>query len=221
MAHVFDTGIALAQRTKLRRSVLDLLAPLGRASGGYLHAIEPWGGVIRGYQDELGIGLMHEALVGRSPAVLVALGDRLPTDKHLGGFASRCSVELLVYFYSSSLRGDLEGRVEIDAVGLADNRADPGLDVMLEHVEELLVGQRPGTTPTIKNIVFRGEEEVRTEADFSLWLQRYTVAVDRAINPNRGITEMLTEFRTAVRTSDMPDDPGDPTVAEAHTTPTT
>lgn len=219
MAHVFDTGLPLAQRTKLRRAIVTLLAPLVRPTG-YLYGVVPWGGVIHGSADELGISLMHEALGGRAPAVAVALGDRLPTDKHIGGYASKNTIELLVYFYNNHQRSELEGRTELDAVALASNTADPGLDVMMEHVEELLVGQFAGSTPTIKNVVFRGEEEIRTEADFSLWQQRYTVGVDRVVNAHRGITEMLEQFRTAVRTSDMPDDDGEPTVAEAHTTPT-
>jgi hypothetical protein len=204
VAHAFDTGLTRAQRTLIRAGAVTLLAPLLRSAGGYLQAVVPWGGVVRSYQDVEGIDLLWEALGGRAPSVAIALGDRVASPAGMGGFNFTTKLELVAYHYSNHPR-DLElGRLEIDAVGLAANTGDPGLDVMMEHVEELLIGQRCGASATIKQIVPTREEELRSEHGFSLWAQRYELTVTRTINPNRGISQLITEFRTNVRTSDDP-----------------
>lgn len=197
MAHSFDTGLPRPQRTTLRNGAVALLSGLKRPTG-YLQAVVPWGGVVRGYTDDEGIDQLWRTLEGRSPAIAIALGDRTNEAIGMGGFNFKGTLELLVYFYSSHPR-DLEaGRLSADAVAIASNTADPGLDVMLEHAEELLVGQRAGVSATIKQIRLAREEELRTEGGFSLWVQRYAVEVTRNINPHRGIELMLTELRTVL-----------------------
>lgn len=203
MAHAFDTGLALPQRTLIRRGAVQLLSGLLRANGGYLAAVIRWGGVVRGYTDERGIELLTEALNGRAPAIAIALGDYDTSPAGMGGFNFKGPMELTAYHYASSLRDETDGRTEIDAVGLASNLADPGLDVMLEHARELLVGQRCGASATIKQIVPTREEELVTENGFTLWAQRYSVTVSSTINPNRGVTQILDEIRANVRTSDV------------------
>lgn len=202
MAHQFDTGMTLPQRTVLRRGVVALLAPLARPAG-YLQALIGWGRAIDGETDHVGLDELYRALNGRSPAVVVALADRQPTDRAIGGFASKSMIELRVYFFSNHERDLLRGRLEIDAAGLASDVANPGLDVAMEHVEELLVGQRPGAVPSIKQLKFMSEEPIAAIPEATIWLQRYAVQVDRVINPNRGVTEMVKEFYGIVRTSGM------------------
>lgn len=201
MAHSFDTGLSRAQRTLVRSGAVTLLAGL-KLPGGYLRAVIPWGGVVRGFTDDMGIDLLWEALRGRAPAIAIALGDKAMSQAGMGGFNLVGELELLAYVLSMHPRDTELGRHEPDATSLASNTADPGLDTILEHVEELLIGQRAGASATIKQIRYTREDELRTEGGYTLWVQRYTVTVGRTINPNRGISEILRELRATVRTSD-------------------
>lgn len=218
MAHVFDTGLARAQRTLIRDGVVLLLSGLLRANGGYLQAVIPWGGVIRGYTDEVGIDLLRAELTGRAPAIAVALGDRVSEPAGQGGFVVKGAIELTLYHYANHLRSLTAGRTAIDAAALANDTLDPGLDVMLEHAEELVIGQRVGaaavtnpvgetkrSTPSIKHIVPTREEELATDKTNTLWAQRFAVQVDRVINPKRSVVQMLEELRAVVRPSEVPD----------------
>lgn len=209
MAHAFDTELALAQRTVARRGAVTLLSGLLRANGGYLEAVEPFGGVVRSYQDDVGIDEIRQLLNGRSPSIAIALGDRSSRPGGIGGFTFKGSLELIVYFFSQNKRGTVEGRLEIDATGLATDTIDPGLDVVQEHVEELLVGQYPGAVKAIKQVVPHAEELVISVADCTIWQQRYTVTIDRNIKANRNVTQLLESFRSFVRTTAAVDaDPG-------------
>ncbi len=196
MTHAFDTGLAIAQRTAIRNGAVTLLSGLLKANGGYLAAVIPWGGVIRGYTDDNGIDMLFTALNGRAPAIAIALGDRSSKPAGIGGYTFHGPIELLVYYFSNQRRDPVDGRLAIDVVGAASNTADPGLEVMMEHGEELLIGQRAGSTTSIKQIVPVAEEEIRTEDLFTLWVQRYAVTVDRVINPLRGVTELLVGMRS-------------------------
>jgi hypothetical protein len=212
MAHAFDTSLSRAQRTLIRAGAVTLLAGLKRPAG-YLQAVVPWGGIVRSFQDDLGIDLLWQTLAGRAPAMAIALGDKVSVPKGMGGFNFAGEIELIVYHISNHPR-DLElGRLEIDVAGLAANTSDPGLDVMMEHAEELLIGQVAAVSNTIKQIRPHREEELRTEDGVTLWAQRYSVLVARTINPHRNVSTLLTEMRSAIRTSDaVTDVPAPPLV---------
>lgn len=230
MAHQFDTGLAMPQRTLIRRGVVELLSGLKRSNGGYLKDVVSFGGVVRSFTDEVGIDLLWTTLQGRTPAIAVALGDRITAAGGIGGTRGIGELELLVYFYSQHARDIMAGRHEKDVVAVADDSKDPGLDVMMEHAEELLIGQRLGATAvtnpvgevnrataSIKQIVFGREEELRTEHGFTLWVQRYQVTVTRSINKLRDVSQLITELNTKTRTSDAEMDPPADPVAEATT----
>lgn len=215
MAHEFDTGLARAQRTLIRDGVVTLLSGLLRSNGGYLAAVIPFGGVVRGYTDLGGIDTLKAALNGRAPSIAVGLGDRAVDAGGMGGFNFKGTIELVLYHYANHIRSLTEGRTKIDARGLASDVADPGLDVMLEHAEELLIGQRVGgpttqnaagevrrSTSSIKQIVPTREEELETDNTSTIWAQRYAVRVERTINPHRTVSQMLEELRTVIRPSD-------------------
>lgn len=202
MAHSFDTGLAAPLRTLLRNGAITLLAPLLKTAGGYLAAVVPWGGIIRGYTDEDGIALIDQVMLGRVPSVAIALGDESLAPSGGTNFTYKGALEMDAYFYARNLRSITEGRTSIDAVGAADDTADPGLDVMMDHVRELLVGARAGSVPAIKQIRPRSADELRTEDSFTLWVQRYEVTLDVQINRNRGISQLIHEFRTNVRAAD-------------------
>lgn len=220
MAHAFDTGLPRAQRTLIRAGVVDALSPLLRANGGYLHVVVPWAGIVRGYTDEVGIDLLKQALLGRTPSIAVALGDRVAEPAGVGGYNFKATIELILYHCAAHARSITDGRAAIDVVGTASNTADPGLDVQMEHAEELLIGQRLGAAATtnpigeinraakaIKRIVPTREEELVTESGWTLWQQRYSVQVDRVIDPHRGVTQLLEEIRSFVRTTDPSQEP--------------
>lgn len=204
--HAFDTGLSRAQRTLIRNGAVTLLAGLLRPVG-YLQAVIPFGGIVRGYTDDPGIEALHLALNGRAPSIAIALGDCTLQPAGMGGFNFKGECELIAYHYSNHWRDHELGRHEIDVAGIANNAADPGLDVMMEHAQQLLIGQRAGSSATIKQIVPLREEELRTENGFTLWAQRYSVTVSRTIDPYRGVTQILDEIRTKVRTSDVINEP--------------
>jgi hypothetical protein len=87
---------------------------------------------------------------------------------------------------------------------------------VFEHVEELLVGQYPKSVPTasIKQIVPHVEEELRTNEDFTLWQQRYSVTVDRVIKNPRTAAQLLESMSSLLRTT-APQD-ADPTAPPSH-----
>lgn len=206
MAHAFDTSLASAQRTLIRNGAVTLLSGLLRPAG-YLAAVIPWGGIVRGYTDEDGIGILWEALAGRAPAIAIALGDAVISHSTIGGFNFTAQLELVAYHYSSNPRDMESGRLSIDVAGLANSAADPGLDVMLEHASELLIGQRCGASATIKQIVPTREEELFTEHGLTLWAQRYSVTIARKINAYRSISQLVEEFRSVVHTTDPVSEP--------------
>lgn len=205
VTHSFDTGGPLAQRTALRRGAVTLLTQLARPTG-YLQAVISWGGTVESKGDHPGLDELYKALNGRSPAIAVSLADRSPTGPAIGGFASKSEIEIDVFFFSNHNR-DLLSRLEIDPVGVSSDVADPGLDIAMEHVEELLVGKYPSVMKSIKQLRFVSEEPITSIPECTIWLQRYAVTVDRVINPNRTITDMVTEFFTIVRTSGLNDPP--------------
>lgn len=225
MPHAFDTGLAAPQRTLIRDAVVALLAGLDVANGGYLRRIVPWGGVVRGYTDEAGIGELWNALSGASPAIAVAVGDRVSNPAGAGAFNFKGDLELVIYHYNTNARSLTLGRTKADARGaaavpnLAGALPDPGLEVAMEHAEELVLGQLVGAaevvnvvgertrrTPSIGRIRPTREEELVTMAEGTLWAQRYAVEVQRTINPKRGVTQMLEELRTIIRPTDVDTD---------------
>lgn len=210
MAHSFDTALTSAQRTLVQLGAVQLLSGLLRTAApvpGYLAAVIPWGGVIRSYTDADGIDLLYSDLVGRAPSIAVALADRSSSSAGVGGFQFKAELDLMLYFASNHARDMTEGRFLIDAVGLAADTADPGLHIMMEHAEELIVGQRCGGSSSIKQVVPVREEELVTTAEMSLWLQHYRVTLVRTINENRSAQQLLTDLRTNVRNSDPAEQP--------------
>jgi hypothetical protein len=215
VAHAFDHGLSRPLRTMIRDGVVALLQGLTTGEGGYLRAVVPFGGIVRGYTDELGVDLLWQTLNGRSPAIAVGLGDRVTKPNGMGGYNHSAELELVLYVMSNHQRSISSGRTSLDTPGAADTTKDPGLEVILEHAEELIIGQRLGGTETtnpigevtratsqIKQVIPTREEELRTDNTATLWAQRYAITVLRTINPRRGVTQMLEELRTVLRNSD-------------------
>lgn len=199
MSHQFNTGLEVPQRTLLRRAAVQILSALKRSAGGYLADVKSFGGIVRTYTDEPDIELLQKAL-GNTPSIGVALGMREfhvlaignnSSGNRLGGSGQALSeCQLFLYFANQHGRDGLTGRHEADSVALADDGADPGLDITMEHAIELMHGQYPSvTTGTVKQIQIQREEELATLPTVTLWLQTYRVSMQTYAGSR--------EFRTA------------------------
>lgn len=188
-AHTYDTGLALAQRTLIRNAVIAKLAPLLRANGRYVLAIKPIPRRYRGEGDIEGRQQLVNALLGQTPAIGVALGRKTYEATDGDAFISLGELELSIVVISQHGRDPalVEGRLATDPVGDAAITADPGIEAMLEHVEELLLGQSIGVAGT-SELRPVDEEEVETAENGSIWQQTYSIRVERQINPSRGNT---------------------------------
>lgn len=202
MAHAFDTKLALPQRTIVRRGAIALLSGLLRANGGYLAAVVPFGAVVRSHTDidglANGLDALEKTIGGQLPAVAIALGERASEPAGIGTHKHQSELELLAYIVSDHKRDLVDGRLELDVVASASDLADPGLDVMMEHVEELLVGQRCGASTTVKHIRPDREDELLTRPELTIWVQTYKLTLTRSLNQFRGVTQLLDEVRTRV-----------------------
>lgn len=191
--HKFDTALGLPQRTTIRRGVIDRLSELLKP-GGYVATIIPIPRLLRGEGDEDGEGMVLRATQGQSPAIAVALGRK--TYEATDGESELCQGELVlgVYFVSEHNTDVVEGRLEMDVVGAGDATADPGLEALMEHVEELLLGQELNIRG-VSEIRPVQEDEVATFADATIWEQTYSIKVMRDIVPSRKSTRFMTSIQ--------------------------
>lgn len=194
MPHKFDTGLAKPQRTLIREAIIAKLAPLLTTANParYVAAIKPLPRALRGEGDGDGFAMLKYEVAGKAPCILVAVG-RKRYDSSVNPLEARGELEVAIYLVSSHARGIVSGRLAIDAVATADLTKDPGIEVMLEHVEELLLGQPLGIAG-VDMLRPTDEDEVVTFEDFTAWELRFVVAVERVINPNRDETELVTSI---------------------------
>lgn len=186
MPQAYDTGLAVSQRSALRAAAIAKLSPLLKANGLYVRTIQPFPALLQGVNDEDGLGRMKAVLNGQVPAILVALGDRKRADEGMNFLVGQAVIDLAIYVVSGNARDMVAGRLANDVTSTADITADPGIETMLEHVEQLLEGQDLGVD-SIYEPLQASESNASTFEDFTVWEQLYKVKVDRDINPNRGI----------------------------------
>lgn len=206
MAHRFDTGASTPQRTRIRRGAVSLLEGLTRANGGYLMNVFPWGGIVRVYTDVDGISALVNAM-GKGPSIAVAVGDLSSNIKTIGGYNEWGETDLLVYFASNNIRNQQIWRHEADVTATANDMADPGLDVMMEHAKELLIGQRAGAPGNdIKQIRPVSQRELVTEEAVTIWVQEYQITTLTQISEFRTVTQLLDSirFRAATNPAEVP-----------------
>ena len=218
MTHSFDTSAPLPQRTLVRRGAVELLSKLKRSNGGYLQDVRGFGGIVRTYTDEPDIEILQKAL-GATPAIGVALASRTFETLAIGGRQAKSDLQLLLYFASQHSRDMLVGRHEADIVATADDTADPGLDVMMEHAIELMHGSYPSIlTGTIKQIRIKTEQELATSGAVTIWLQTYDLTLQSYTGSKefRTAEEIITSLHW--RTTTDRDEPNRPASAVAPTT---
>jgi hypothetical protein len=199
MAHSFDTGAAKPQRTRIRQGAVSLLSGLKRPTG-YLVEVMPTRLVVRSWRDEVGCAMLYATLV-RFPSIAIAVGDRSSEVKGIGGYQERGELELLLYHASNNARAGVAGRQEIDSGGLAADTADPGLDVIMDHAKELILGQRLDSGSDIKQVRPDHEEQLYTAAPVEIWLQAFKVTTNVQISEFRTVTQLLESIRFRLATN--------------------
>lgn len=204
MAHSYDSTLSTTQRKVVRDAVVARLAPLLVSSGKYLSQIQPIGFVApAGNRSEINDeerAMLHEIASGKTPCVLVAVGDKR---YQASGMSTKqdnwsCEIEVHVYAISQHAR-DLTTRLAGDVASAASDTKDPGIWTILEHLEELLIGFQPedaGTIKTIHALRPAAEEELDVADDMSIWRQRYTTKLERFLTRSKGVTQALTQIRT-------------------------
>lgn len=210
MAHSFDTGIVKPQRTLIRDAIVERLSPLLRKNGRYAQAIKAHSGIVRSGSDEE-LDMIADTTHGAAPYILVAVGKKSYSPRGMDGRRARFEgeLEVVVYVCSKNLRGDL-ARLAGDAASSQSDNVDPGIEVMLEHVEELLIGFAPtgftGTDPsaTIHRLDPVEEDELAVGEDLIIYRQVYSVAVARDLVRAKGITQPLTKITTDHKPDGVP-----------------
>lgn len=217
----YDTGLARAQRTLLRAAIAAQFSDLMLANGGYVRAIKSIPRPLKDSEEELGWIGMHAQ--GQSPCIIIALGGKKYESVDVGADVYRANIDVAIYICSTNVRGLIEGRLETDTVAAGDATKDPGIDTMLEHVEERLLGQsfKLGGLASQRTSEMdpESEDELFTNGELSIWEQKYSVWVPREVNPNRAITQLNTsiETQTSIAPITDPENPFVDTVANLET----
>jgi hypothetical protein len=210
--HKFDTGLFRAQRTVIRESLCARLSPLLKANGGYLASIVELARPLRGEGDEDGLALLARAVNGRAPCLVVALGKKNYDGTDTESLLVAGELDIAIYAVTAHARDHVAGRLAADVVSDSNRAADPGIETMLEHVEELLLGQELGIKGVLE-VRFNDEDEVATFDDYTVWEQRATIKVQRDINPRRNSTAFVTSIEGRHRLAEIPQvHPMSPTV---------
>lgn len=199
MAHQFDTGQSAPQRTRLEQGVVSLLAGLKKANGGYLVEVQPYSFTMDTAADEESVAQFVMTL-SRAPSIAIHVGERIDEPGGIGGFSYRGEFDLHVYLSSNNMRNQQVGRMEIDSAGLANDQADPGLHIVMEHVRELVVG-RYATTPIaadIKQARPVRERAIITAQQITIWEILFKVKVNTQIDEFRTVAQLLTSLRSRI-----------------------
>jgi hypothetical protein len=213
MPHAFDTGETKAQRTRVREAVIARIADLRRtaASPRYLTAIKALPQPYRGEGDVDGLDMLLAAFNGQAPAVGIALGRKTYDEGGLEATAARGEIEVCVYCVSQHQRDLVDGRLAADVNATANLTLDPGIETILEHVEERLAGQELGLSD-VGVLRPSREDIVGVFADITIAELRFTLEVDRTINPARGVAQLVTSIEAEHFEESLPDDTVDPLV---------
>lgn len=199
MAHAFDTGLPKPQRTQIRTAIATALAPLlytpTPTPAGYVRAIVEFAGSVKSEDDVDGLAMLYGLLQGRAPAIAVSLGGKSYEASGSTASADRHRANLTVdIFVASNHQRSHEARAAGDVVSAADDTVDPGFEVMLEHIEELLSGTDLGVG-TVYRMIPQREDEVATGEGITIWRQQYQVKTQRDVNPNRTVSQLLLEIQ--------------------------
>lgn len=198
-AFTFDTGLARPQRTTVLQACGQLLERLHRYNGGYLKNIIPTTVAPR---DEQGIAMLYDQMQAGMPAVILTTGD-MPITPAGSKENWKGALQLCVYVAVNSARGPAE-RVMGDVVSDYDRTADPGAYVILEHVRQLLIAQKPGDAIQLKEIRPTHEGQVWVDDELEVWEQKYEIGTAISINVKRDIDLEISSIATYNRLASNP-----------------
>jgi hypothetical protein len=174
-------------RTSIETGVIELLAPLTRAEGRYLKAVDHYNGELLGKE---GLDDIRTALLGRSPGVLVTTGDSTTVEHKLDrrNVIERFQVHLFVI--STNWGSDKAQRVG-DEASEFDPTLDPGINQMLWDIRGLLERQKPMDGA---QFLEHGDDAVIVPGGrgFTMWRARFSVAVHLTIPRVTGVP--ITEY---------------------------
>lgn len=205
--HKFDTGLHRAQRTEIRQALIErITGALGKVEGGYLRAVVSIPRPLKNDSAEE-IGLIYDRVQGQQPCVAIALGRKeyQADGMDIPAVNFRGYIDLAIYAISGNLRERVDGRLATDVSGAADVTADPGVDIILEHLEEVLLGQELDLK-TVYELRPVSEDELATFADVAIWEQRYLIGVDRSIDPDRDNEDVLMSIEAKNNLTDADDE---------------
>lgn len=207
MAHKFATGASAPQRTRLQQGIVSLLSGLKKANGGYLVEVMPYSFTMETVGDPEDVAQFVNIL-SRAPSIAVHVGERTDESGAINGFSWKGEFDLHVYLSSNNMRNQQVGRMEIDSAGLANDQADPGLHIVMEHVRELVIGAY-ATTPLggdIKQARPYRERAIITAPQITIWEQLYKVKVMTQYDEFRTVAQLLTSLRMRA-TQNLADQP--------------
>lgn len=197
MALEFDTGLALAQRTVLRNAVIAKLAPLLIANGGFLKAVKSISVVVDAERTmtEPDLAELAAALDVGNPIVGVALGRGVGEPTGEAGPHYMKAIDVFFYAMSKNARSDM-ARMAQDVASLADDTLDPGIETILELVDDLVEGfQIADAAGTIHGLDFVEEDQLQHWQDATIWYARYRVRAERNRRRGKGVTQLLLSLR--------------------------
>ena len=212
MAHTFDSGLEKPQRTLVREQIVTALADLrfAAAEPKYLRAIKHLPATLIGEGAE---DFLKRAVNGQMPAVAIAIGERKFNSGGNDNLEWAGAASVHIYIVTAHQRDVVDGRTVADVVALADDTADPGLDVIAEHVFERLAGL-PLTDANGGCLRPVSEEPLFVDLDRTVFEQVYAVELQTDVNPNRHLTEVAEDIETEHEEDDAGDLPDLTTLTE-------
>jgi hypothetical protein len=221
--NVFDSGQAKPQRALLVDAIAAKVADLMRVNGRYLRLVARIARIveksIKETHDMFGLHLVEEASLGNMPCLLVALGHAPYTPQSTDPIDMSAELDVQLLIVSSNLGGYVVGRLAPDVASDATATLDPGIDTMLEHLEERLMGQELGVDG-IHELRWHTVDEVFTSNEYTVWEARATCLLERHVNPDRDEDRIVVEVETKNELDGIP--PGgqlDPIVDSVVTLP--
>ncbi len=183
MAQPYQSGLGEPQETAIARAVVERISLLHRDRGRYLKYVGQLDAMPSRMSDELFAGLL-QTVRGQVPCALVAIDSSQAEPGGMTGDREQWTrrFEIAVGIYSSHRRGRVEGRLDPDAISNADDRKDPGLRAICEHVDVLLMGWPLGLK-TVYELEPGQGGTLFTDRGGTLRELRYSVRVDRSREP--------------------------------------
>lgn len=186
MTFGFDSGESVAQLTRIQDAVLVLLGDLRYQEGApetpfgpYLRTLE----AIPDVPDSEYMETQRTEHMRRMPGVLIFLGGSTRARDGVSGERYRGVRDLLVVIFAGRAANAVEGRLDETNKIPTDNRDDPGIRTIYEHVVARLEGAQLDTPGVMGPIVVQGDIPLETGSDWTSWGIRCTLDVELTACP--------------------------------------